>query len=129
MERIGANAFDLTSINKVICYATVPPVCEENAFDLDKSKPSTLIVPKGFIDAYKNADQWKDFSNIVDDLSLATQSYKPIYIMDDKVHRDASVDVYNLQGVKVKSQVLYKDLDEILPKGVYIVNGRKVVVE
>jgi len=47
----------------------------------------------------------------------------------ENITNDMVVDVYNLQGIKVKEQVLFKDLESILPKGMYIVNGNKVVVE
>ncbi len=39
------------------------------------------------------------------------------------------VDVYSLQGVLVKTQVLMNDLRNMLPKGLYIVNGHKVVIK
>ena len=47
----------------------------------------------------------------------------------ENITNDMVVDVYNLRGIKVKEQVLFKDLESILPKGMYIVNGNKVVVE
>ena len=47
----------------------------------------------------------------------------------ENITNDMVVDVYNLQGIKVKEQVLFEDLESILPKGMYIVNGNKVVVE
>ena len=47
----------------------------------------------------------------------------------ENITNDMVVDVYNLQGIKVKEQVLFEDLESILPKGMYIVNGNKVAVE
>lgn len=47
----------------------------------------------------------------------------------DEITTDTRVDVYNLQGIKVQEQVLSKELEKILPQGVYIVNGRKLVVK
>lgn len=37
------------------------------------------------------------------------------------------VDVYTLQGVMVKRQISLNELKNELPKGIYIVNGRKVI--
>lgn len=39
------------------------------------------------------------------------------------------VDVYTLQGVRVKSQIPVEELHRQLPRGIYIVNGRKVLVK
>lgn len=47
----------------------------------------------------------------------------------EEVMTDTRVDVYNLQGIKVKEQVLSEELEKILPQGVYVVNGRKMVVK
>lgn len=47
----------------------------------------------------------------------------------NEITTDTRVDVYNLQGIKVQEQVLSKELEKILPQGVYIVNGRKLVVK
>lgn len=38
------------------------------------------------------------------------------------------VDVYTLQGVMVKRQISINELKEGLAKGIYIINGRKVVI-
>ena len=47
----------------------------------------------------------------------------------DEVMTDTRVDVYNLQGIKVQDQVLSKELEKILPQGMYIVNRRKLLVK
>lgn len=47
----------------------------------------------------------------------------------NEITTDTRVDVYDLQGIKVQEQVLSKELEKILPQGVYIVNGRKLVVK
>ena len=39
------------------------------------------------------------------------------------------VDVYTLQGVMVKRQVLVKELEQELPDGIYIVHGKKMVIK
>ena len=42
---------------------------------------------------------------------------------------DVKVNVYNLQGMQIKSDVDLKDATKGLPKGIYIVNGKKVYVK
>ncbi len=42
---------------------------------------------------------------------------------------DSLVDVYSVLGVRVKAQVPLRNLKAELPRGIYIVNGRKVVIK
>lgn len=42
---------------------------------------------------------------------------------------DAPVDVYNLQGIAVRNSVARAEATEGLPRGIYIVGGRKVIVK
>ncbi len=62
---IGYLAFkDCTALVKLVSLNTTPPTCGDNALrDIDKEK-STLYVPKNSLEAYKAADQWKDFNNM-----------------------------------------------------------------
>ena len=62
VKNIGIIAFaNCTSITQISSEAVVPPICGPNVFaDINKSK-CKLIVPKNSLDAYKQADQWKDF--------------------------------------------------------------------
>ncbi|MBR6629312.1 MAG: InlB B-repeat-containing protein [Bacteroidaceae bacterium] len=39
------------------------------------------------------------------------------------------VDVYTLQGVRVRTQILMKEVQHELPSGIYIVNGRKLLIK
>ena len=62
VTEIGDYAFsDCINITQISSEAVVPPICELKVFDgINKSK-CKLIVPKNSLDAYKQADQWKDF--------------------------------------------------------------------
>ena len=46
----------------------------------------------------------------------------------EEVLADCLVDVYTLQGMRVKVQVPMSDLQHELPAGIYIVNGRKLII-
>ena len=61
---IGSWAFEgCSGLTSVTCEATTPPACGRDCFyDVDKSIP--LYVPTGSVDAYKTADEWKDFTDI-----------------------------------------------------------------
>ena len=62
---IGAGAFvSCTGLTSVTCMATILPSLDENVFErVDKS--ILLYVPVGSINAYKVAEQWKEFTNIL----------------------------------------------------------------
>ena len=72
-----------------------------------------LYVPYGSEQAYREADGWKEFKHIVG----VHGETAPSGIND--VRSDIRTDIYDLQGRKIKGQVA--------KKGVYVVNGKKVV--
>ena len=76
-----------------------------------------LYVPEGSVDAYKAAPGWKDFKNIVV-IGTATG------IKGTEMAEGETFDVFNLNGLKVKSQATSLDG---LPRGIYIINGKKVM--
>jgi hypothetical protein len=67
------------------------------------------------VNAYKAAEGWSEFKQIQPITALGINSL----CQDGR-----TFDVYNLQGRKVLNDA--NNLDG-LPKGVYIVNGRKIV--
>lgn len=46
----------------------------------------------------------------------------------DAVSVNELVDVYSMQGVMVKQQVVRSELKNELPKGIYIIKGKKVII-
>ena len=65
---IGSNAFsDCPHLLDFISYAIIPPHVAQGALDDINKMECTLHVPEGSKDAYKQADQWKEFW-IEDDL-------------------------------------------------------------
>ena len=54
-----------TGLKSVICLATTPPVVQSTTFSEVPSN-CKLSVPYGCSQAYKSADYWKDFTNIVE---------------------------------------------------------------
>ena len=75
-----------------------------------------LYVPDESVELYKQADGWKEFKNILPESGYTSihQAWKII----------RAPNVYNLMGRKVRSE--FGSLDD-LPKGVYIINGKKVI--
>ena len=118
---IGDSAFDkCTGLINLVSMAIEPPACGNKAFNKVDKTACKLFVPKESINAYKGAEQWKEFFFIseydgVDDVSVDAQ--------------DVVYEVYNLQGVRVGSGMREAEITaDNLPHGVYILvspQGRK----
>lgn len=74
-----------------------------------------LYVPEGTADAYRAAAVWGEFTNI---LVIGSSGINGI-ILDGK-----TFDVYDLKGRMIKTNTTSLDG---LPKGVYIIGGKKVL--
>ena len=120
VKTIGEDAFNnCTSVTQISSEAVVPPTCDLNVFaGINKSK-CKLIVPKNSLDAYKQADQWKDFSLIE---GITTGITNTVY------NKAGLVDVYTIDGTKRLSKASTDEINA-LPKGVYIVNGKKIIIK
>ena len=120
LESIGANAFyDCVNVVQISCDAVLPPSCSTNLFDPINKWECKLFVPKNSVDAYKKADGWKDFFFIE---GSTTGIINNIYNKID------NVDVYTIDGIKRLSKASVNEINA-LPKGVYIVNGKKIVIK
>ena len=120
LQSIGREAFSgCINITQISSEAVVPPICESNVFDgINKSK-CKLIVPKNSLDAYKQAPQWKDFLLIEDSTTGITNT---VY------NKAGLADVYTIDGAKRLSKASTDEINA-LPKGVYIVNGKKIIIK
>jgi hypothetical protein len=65
LEYAGAYAFGYCDNLKVIeCNGTTPPTVNSIAFSNSDIAKISVCVPSGSVDAYRNADVWKNFKNI-----------------------------------------------------------------
>lgn len=65
MTSIGSSAFyGCSALRTIICNATTPPSISSSTFPSTVLSYATLIVPASALNAYKNANYWKEFSNI-----------------------------------------------------------------
>jgi len=63
---IGSGAFyNSYEINRITCKSTTPPTIADKWVFYGIDTNITVIVPAGSVDAYKAADFWKNFKNIV----------------------------------------------------------------
>ena len=109
VTRIGDWAFvDCTGLKSITCKAVTPPNLGEDTgvfYDVDKSIP--LYVPKGSVSAYKNANQWKEFTNIqgvemaIDEVATETASGTKT-IRNGQLYIQRGEEVFNAQGARVR---------------------------
>ena len=120
VKTIGVSAFEnCTNITQISSEAVVPPTCESNAFFRIYKSECKLIVPKNSLDAYKQAPQWKDFLLIEESTTGITNT---VY------NNSGLADVYTIDGTKRLSKASTDEINA-LPKGVYIVNGKKIIIK
>lgn len=67
IKSIGVGAFSGMTMEKISCKAVTPPTLPDDAFSAETFAGATLEVKASAIDAYKAADGWKKFTNIVSD--------------------------------------------------------------
>ena len=114
VRSIGEGAFSgCAGLTSIICEATTPPGGGPGFFyDIDKSIP--VYVPANSVEAYKKADEWKDFTNI--------QAIPNTYtFIDGYVYTNYELPVYDLNGRKVN--------ENNLKSGIYVRNGKAYVVK
>ena len=117
---IGDGAFFYcTNITQISSEAVVPPTCESGVFFYINTSKCKLIVPKNSLDAYKQAYQWEDFSLIEGSTTGITNPVN---------NKAGLADVYTIDGTKRLSKASTDEINA-LPKGVYIVNGKKIIIK
>ena len=120
VKTIGEFAFNkCTNITQISSEAVVPPTCESGVFFYVNTSKCKLIVPKNSLDAYKQAYQWEDFSLIEGSTTGITNT---VY------NKAGLADVYTIDGTKRLSKASTDEINA-LPKGVYIVNGKKIIIK
>ena len=120
VTEIGYYAFSgCKNVKQITVEAVTPPECSINTFDGVNTKECKLIVPKNSVDAYKKADGWKEFFLIE---GSTTGIINNIYNKID------NVDVYTIDGIKRLSKASANEINA-LPKGIYIINGKKIIIK
>lgn len=120
VKSIGEYAFAycpaLTSIKSYIAKEDLFVPGNDVFYDVDKSK-CTLYVPYGTKDVYASTAGWSDFLNICefDETDIDT------VLIEDATNPNLNV-VYDLRGYKIINI-------ENLERGIYIINGKKVLVK
>ena len=124
VSSIGDGAFrECNGLTSVVSLNTTPPQIKYSAFYPSFENTiydnATLYVPKGCKTIYWLHPGWENFKNIVE--------------LDDSGVNDITVDpspkskgVYTIDGIKLSADAVNI---ENLPKGIYIINGEKVIIK
>ncbi len=75
---LGTFAFYYTTVlESITSYNSEPPVCDTNVFYSAPKSTCVVYVPAGSKEAYSAADQWKDFTNIVEMGTVGINTINP----------------------------------------------------
>lgn len=134
LTNIGDKAFKgCSNLKSITVYITTPislavagtrggttRAVSTSVFDGVDKTTCILYVPEASVNLYKTAPVWKEFQHIL------PLSSNPTGISGVIKTEDEPFDIYNLQGQKVKSKATSLDG---LTRGIYIINGKKIVVK
>jgi len=114
LASIGKKAFsDCVSVTQIVSLATTPPTCGTQALDDINKLTCKLYVPEGSQTSYKAAEQWKEFF-FIEEGKGSTGISKTV------INPASNAKTYHtLDGREVRNP----------GKGIYIVNGKKVVMK
>ncbi len=132
---LGRNSFGTEGpLKSIVCLGSTPPVCEGFPFyytDKARNGEMKLYVPQGAVSAYQNAEHWKEFYSISTEVPTGIEDMQELKIQELKNQ------VYDLQGRQVSRGYENSNDGNLTPrssvlapqkKGIYIINGRKVIV-
>ena len=125
---IGSGAFkNCIHLVSIAIKAITPPTLLNSAVSSPRRASSVfegvnketciLFVPEGSLNAYKAAEGWNEFKNIVE------YNFSAIHAI---AIDGQTCDIYDLNGRKVRGNATTL---EGLSKGMYIVNGKKLIVK
>lgn len=120
LNYIGTAAFyECTALQTVSCHAVTPPECSPWAFTTT-IKRCVLYVPKNSIDAYSTTYPWSEFGTIKE-IKENDASIESI------LNNVSEFKVYSINGILLLEHATKDDLYG-LPKGLYIINNKKVFI-
>lgn len=120
IESLGFSAFEnCSSLEEMFCYAYNPPECDHTFSGLPKDPKPALIVPEVSIDKYKAIYQFNTYFYII--------GFDPEEAGINEIQGEYKYEIYTLNGFKILTTCNIEDLNN-LPKKIYIVNGRKMII-
>lgn len=120
VKEIGYDGLAAFFNGTVVCYATIPPQCF-NHTSFGVSYDAVLRVPKASMELYEQAEWWKYFW-IYNTKIEAIEDAAGIESVEVGIPEPQPDAVYDLSGRRIADV-------ENLKSGIYIVNGKKVVIK
>ena len=135
-------AFRAAPLKEIYASSTIPPIAYHtnsytDTFDADIFNQCTLHVPAGSLQAYKNAEVWKNFKNIVENDFTGIERPLPdkAKIFGNKnsiafrnIEPDTDISIYDTTGKCIKTFAVDGDCEIPFPSGIYLIKyARKTV--
>lgn len=122
LDYIGEEAFSLcNSLTKINCDNPIPPKIFKNTWDDHTYSTAVLQVKTSAEEAYKNAEGWGNFKYINRE---PTNAVADVY---EDTDTPSTITVYNMQGIR--QMVSSRDELSNLTPGIYIQNGKKIIIK
>ena len=137
-------AFRAAPLKEIYASSTIPPIAYHtnsytDTFDADIFNQCTLHVPAGSLQAYKNAEVWKNFKNIVENdfTGIERPSPNKAKIFGNKnsiafrnIEPDTDISIYDTTGKCIKTFAVDGDCEIPFPSGIYLIKyaGRTVKI-
>lgn len=120
VEKIGDYAFNKCPLTTIYNYAEYPQNCGKDVFSIAKENCKLYVLPES-VDLYNVHQDWYEFNiNAMDEDMVGVGNVRDN--LNDNVNG-----MFDLSGRRMNAN----DSDNLnrLPKGIYIVKGKKVVVK
>ena len=116
IQSISYSFASCTNLKDVYCYAESVPTTNSKAFLGSPVENATLHVPSSAVRKYLAAEPWKNFNKIK---ALTDDDPKPTSIEKIIIKENNNDIFYDLNGRRIENPA----------KGIYIRNGKKIVVK
>ena len=112
VKQTGTDVFkDCSNLKSIYVMSETAPSVTSTCFTNKHYIDAVVYVPNGCLEAYQKADVWKEFWDI--------REFDPTGIDDVKNEIENATSVYDLNGRAVENPT----------KGIYIINGKKVLLK
>lgn len=128
VTQIGKEAFYACgSLNKITVLAENPPAVVYGAFDWIAENP-TVYVPASALEAYRQADTWKEFNLQPIDTGTAIETITTADGLRIEAGRILNPQAIHIEIIDLNGRLIYTgaDVSITLPEGIYVVRSKGI---